>query len=277
MALLDKRSVDPVELAAGPDVQVTTTEATYVDADGTVRWRHLFAAPAGKSIARGDAGFFPDGDHVWIYRPDAMVGRGEGDGWLVLRADDGRLVAEATLPTAGQGATHVPHPDGVHMLLAVGEGQDGSLVFRGRLDGTALDVHAYPWADRVLIGVSPDGAAFMTVDHEQADAAFHTFPAGERTRVVEPDELPRPEVDDEEAEVVVGWGGGYLDASTAVVIVEWQTDEDEGRAFHLVDLSTGAVLGQLDVPEDDHDVELPGDGTWITRDEQGRSTRWTST
>ncbi|MBB5804686.1 hypothetical protein F4560_004454 [Saccharothrix ecbatanensis] len=275
MALLDKRAVDPVEPKAEPNVQVTTTEAMYVEPSGTVRWRHLFAAPAEKSIARGSAGFFPDGEHVWVYRPDAMLGRGEGDGWLVLRAADGRLVAEETLPTAGQGAGHVPHPDGVHMLLDVGEGQDGSLLFRGRLDGTALDVHAYPWNDRVLIGFSPDGNAFMTVDHSQADVAFHTFPAGERTYVVDIDRLPQPEVDDEDLEVMVGWGGGYLDATTAVVIVEWQSDDEEGRAFHLLDLSTGSVLGQLDIHEDNYDIELPGDGSWINRDEHGRPTRWT--
>ena len=55
-----------------------------------------------------------------------MFGRGEGgDRWLVLDAVDGRVVAEALLPTVGQGAHQVVHPDGRHVLLDVGEGQDG--------------------------------------------------------------------------------------------------------------------------------------------------------
>lgn len=255
-------------------MEVTTTEAVCLDGNGAIRWRHTFAPPAAKSIARGDARLSLDGEHVWIFRPDAMLQRGEGDGWLVLRAADGQLVTEVTLQTVGQGAIHWPHPDGVHMLLDVGEGQDGGYLFRGRLDGTKLEVHAYPWNDRVLLGFSPDGGAFMTVDHNQDDAAFHTFPSGDRAHTVELAELPQPEVDDEDTDVMIGWGGGYLDATKAVVSVEWQTDDAEPRIFHVLDLTNGTVLGQLDVPEGVYDIELPGDGTWITQDEDGRSSCW---
>ncbi|WP_394620765.1 hypothetical protein JNUCC0626_17155 [Lentzea sp. JNUCC 0626] len=269
MAVLNARPADISAPEPGPSVEVTPAEVVFRESDGAVRWRHAFAPPTTTSIARGSA--VVRGDHVWVFRPDEMLGRGEGDAWLVLGAADGQVVAEAPLPTVGQGAGHVLHPDGVHVLLDVGEGQDGTCVFLGHLDGTELKVHPYPWPDRVLIGLSPDGSAFMTVDHEQNDAAFHVFPSGERTHTVELDDLPRP--DDEEIGVVVGWGGGYLDATRAVVIAEHHTDEDETRAFHVLDLTTGAVLGELGVPEDVYDVELPGDGTWIVRDDT--PSRWT--
>ncbi|MGI5500907.1 hypothetical protein [Lentzea sp. CA-135723] len=262
MVVLRARPVDVTEPEAGPTVEVTQTEVVCRESDGAVRWRHVFAPPTTSSIARGDA--VVRGDHVWVFRPDEMLGRGEGDAWLVLGAADGRPLAEVPLPTVGQGAGHVLHPDGVHVLLDVGEGQDGTCLFLGRLEGAELEVHAYPWPDRILVGLSPDGGEFMTVDHEQNDAAFHVFPSGDRTRTVEVGDLPRP--DDEEIGVVVGWGGGYLDATRAVVIAEHHTDEDEVRVFHVLDLTTGAVLGELDVPEDTYDIKLPGDGTWIVRD-----------
>ncbi|MGW6441854.1 hypothetical protein [Lentzea sp. NPDC055074] len=248
-------------------MEVTQTEVTYD------RWQHTFAPPTARSIARGDA--YVDGEHVWVFRPDSMLGQGEGDGWLVLAAADGRVVAEATLPTEGQGAIHHRHPDGVHVLLDVGEGQDGSYQFLGHLDGTELVVRAYPWDNRIALGFAPGGTGFMTVDHDQEDVAFHAFPSGERTRTVGLSDLPQPEVG-EETLVVVGWGGGYLDATRAVVIVEWEGDDEEmHHVFHVVDLESGAVLGQLDVPGEAENVELPGDGTWIQRDEDGRSSRWT--
>ncbi|GLY51575.1 hypothetical protein [Lentzea sp. NBRC 102530] len=274
MAILNARPVDSPEPEAGPAVEVTPAEVVLRESGGAVRWRHAFAPPsATTSIARGSGWLSANGEHVWVFRPDEMLGRGEGDGWLVLSASDGQLVAEVPLPTVGQGAGHLPHPDGVRVLLDVGEGQDGTCLFLGRLDGTTLEVHAYPWTDRVASGFSPDGSAFMTVDHDQNDAAFHVFPSGDRTRTVELDDLPPPETD-EDVDLVFGWGGGYLDGTRAVVIVEQHTDEDETRAFHVLDLTTGAVLGRLAVPEDAYDIELPGDGTWIVRDEDGRPSRW---
>ncbi|MGW7449302.1 hypothetical protein [Kitasatospora sp. NPDC054795] len=45
-----------------------------------------------------------------------MLGRGDGgDRWLVVDAADGRVIAEYALPTVGQGAHQVAHPDGTEL------------------------------------------------------------------------------------------------------------------------------------------------------------------
>jgi len=48
----------------------------------------------------------------------------------------------------------------------------------------------------------------MTVDHNQADAAFHSFPSGDRTYAIELDNLPQPEADGEDLEDLRSWSAG---------------------------------------------------------------------
>ncbi|MFD4672638.1 hypothetical protein ACFWNN_23125 [Lentzea sp. NPDC058450] len=44
--------------------------------------------------------------------------------------------------------------------------------------------------------------------------------------------------------------------------------------LHILDLTTGAFLGEIEVPEDAY-VQLPGDGTWVVRHGDGRASSWT--
>ncbi|MFJ2193765.1 hypothetical protein ACIOJE_38415 [Kitasatospora sp. NPDC087861] len=279
---LGDRPRDAYGAALAPDsgcvVVATQHEALCVDADGTVRWRIPFTQPAHSSIGLANCAFSRDGAHVWIFRPDAMLGRGDGgDRWLVVAAADGRMLAEHALPTVGQGAHQVAHPDGIHMLLDVGEGQDGVFLFHGRLDGDAISVRAYPWDDRCLIDVSPDGREFMTVGHGEEDAVFHAFPDGTELCRFAVDRFLTPAGpgedgntdDDEGEEPHIAWSGGYLDASTAVVTVAGETEDDEWTIPYVVDLSSGAIRGRLAA-----EPRLRGDGTWTTVDDQGQLTLW---
>ena len=86
---------------------------------------------------------------------------------------------DAPSETVGHGAGHHVHPVDGNLYLDIGEGQDGSVILRGGagVDGEAEFV-TYPWWDRCLIDLAPDGQQFMTVDHGQADVAFHRTPAG---------------------------------------------------------------------------------------------------
>jgi hypothetical protein len=152
------------------------------------------------------------------------------------------VLAEYMLPTVGQGAQQLPHPDGVHMLLDVGEGQDGVYLFHGRLDGEAISVFEYPWADRCLVDVSPDGTEFMTVGHALEDVVLHSFPDGTELCGFAVDRFPEGAgVGDPH----LGWNGGYLDAATAVITVAGQTEDEEWSVPYVVDLPSGAIRGRL--------------------------------
>jgi hypothetical protein len=269
------RPGDDYGAAVSPDaefaVYATPAEAVRVDADGVVRWRLPFPEHSDRWSAYADCAFSLDGRHVWIYRPDAMLGRGDGDLWLVLNPADGRVVAETALPTRGQGATQIAHPDGEYMLMDVGEGQDGMYLFRGGLDAGKITVYTYPWHDRCLIDVLPHGREFMTVSHDGTDVVFHAFPDGARLREYTRDQFMSQETDGNEDETLhIAWGGGYLSSTTAVITLAGESEDADWSRHYVVDVETGMVGGEL--PDD---PELLGDGTWVTEDDQGRLSHWT--
>jgi hypothetical protein len=155
--------------------------------------------------------FSVDGRSVWVYRPDAMAGRGEPDTWVVL----------------GLG-------------------------------------------DRVLVDLAPGGGQFMTVDHEyQSDVTFHAYPDGEASLRLSVEAFGYGTDD-----AAVGWDGGYLDAATAIVTIQGRTDDEEWHDHYRVDLRTGQVGARFDgnsaAPDD---LELLGDGSWLTTDADGRRVR----
>jgi hypothetical protein len=99
---------------------------------------------------------------VWVYRPDAMAGRDRFDQWVALDVGSGAVIAQADLGTVGHGGRHLLHPASGQVLLDVGEGQDGSVVFRASQAGDRMDLFRFPWDDRCLIDLSPDGHQFTT-------------------------------------------------------------------------------------------------------------------
>ncbi|MEV3927133.1 hypothetical protein [Actinomadura coerulea] len=156
--------------------------------------------------------------------------------------------AQADLGSCGHGGEHLPLPDGSRMLLDVGEGQDGSLVFAGSIKGETLEVERYPWDDRCVMALAPGGGQFMSIDHGQADVAFHECPSG---KVVL--SLPLAVFGHDPESAAFEWSGGYLDADTAVVTICGEREEDdvpdEEREWHVhyrVDLRTGGVTDRFD-------------------------------
>lgn len=273
--------VEPGEEAMGHAVSADLARAAYttrnavacVGADGGELWRYDLEPRSDEKYGhRPSCAFSLDGGVMWVYRPDAMAGRRASDQWVALDAGSGTVIAHADLGTVGHGGEHFPHRGGRHMLLDVGEGQDGSTIFRGDLDDGALEVFTYPW-NRCLIDFAPGGGHFMTVDHDQTDVSFHTYPDGEVTL-----RLPIEAFGGDPDKAFIEWSGGHLDSETAIVTIAGETDDEQDwHRHHRVDLRTGLVGAEFDAhSQTPYDIEPLGDGSWLTTDPGGRPIRWPS-
>ncbi|GAB2854382.1 hypothetical protein GCM10022221_62340 [Actinocorallia aurea] len=260
--------------AVTPDLRrlvYTTGDAVVSVVAGAETWRVPFAPGAGHAFHHRPGCVLADGGgDVWLFRPDVMAGRGTADRWLVLDAESGAVRAEAETGTSGHSAVQIAHPSDGGVLLCVGEGQDGAPMLRGTLKDGRLDIAPYPWTDRVLIAVSPDGTRFMTADHSQEDVAFHAHPGGEAVaRLTAADFGLDPE------KAVVAYAGGFLTADTAAVAFEGEDEAgDDWFAFRLVslpdaspgpELATGAAFAE--------DAVFLADGSWLTPDPSGHPFR----
>ncbi|MFF7364350.1 hypothetical protein [Streptomyces sp. NPDC008125] len=249
----------------------TLHAAVCVTADGAEVWRSEFEPKSDERFGhRPGCALSSDGLTVWIYRPDAMAERGRPDQWVALDAVTGAVLAQADLDTVGHGGVQLVHRAGGEILLDVGEGQDGSVIYRASLSGGRMDLFRYPWDDRVLIDLSPDGRHFMTVDHAQGDMAVHTYPDGEVAFTLSVDALGHDPEED-----YVEWGGGYLDPETIVVTVVGETESEEEWFRHTrVDARSGEVRGAFEAHgENSYDMQPLGDGSWLTKGPDGHPIR----
>lgn len=215
--------------------------------------------------------FSLDSAWLWVYSPGAMADRGP-DTLFVLHADTGREVARTELDSVGEGGELIPHPDGRHVLLNVGEGQDGVKLYRAAVDGENIQLHSYGWDDRVLVDVAPDGQSFMTVDHGRYDVAFHIFLSGEVVLRIPIEEFGHEYFGDDEA--CIDWNGGFLNADIAVITIAGEKDDEEWHRHYSIDLRTGKSRGHFEAhSRNSHDFEPLGDGTWVVTGPIGRPVR----
>jgi hypothetical protein len=251
-------------------VYVTPAAAVCVTADGAELWRSAFEPPSTRVYGhRPGCVISLDDAVVWVYRPDAMAGRDRTDQWVVLDARTGTSMAATPLETMGHGGLQHRHPDGT-LLLDVGEGQDGSVIYRGAFEPGGLDVVRYPWSDRWLIDVAPGGGQFMTVDHQQADVAFHSYPGGEVTR-----QLSVADLGHDPDEARLEWSGGYLSTDTAIVTLAGETDDgQEWFRYHRAEIGSGHLVDFDSHAQGLYDVQPVGDGSWLTTDPGGHPVRW---
>ncbi|MFF9499584.1 hypothetical protein [Streptomyces sp. NPDC014656] len=254
--------------AVRPDLErvvyTTPHRVVCLDRSGGLLWESGFAPRS--DVRHGHqpgCALSLDGRTVWVYRPGAMAGRADVDQWVVHDAGSGAVLARREVRTAGHGGFHHVHPVDGSVYLDIGEGQDGTVVLRGVAGGDgAVEFTEYPWPDRCLIALAPGGEQFMTVDHEQADVAFHRHPDGEVLLT-----LPVEAFGYDPDETAVEWSGGYLTPDTAVVTLAGETDDGEDWfRFHLVDVSTGTVGSEPLAVEAAHsyDIHPLGDGSWLT-------------
>lgn len=270
---------DVVDHAVCADLQravyTTLNAVVCVTHEGTEVWRWALEPLSDRPYGhRPGCVLSLDGRTVWVYRPDSMAGRGLPDQWVALDAETGVIIAQADLETVGHGGQQFRHPAGEQILLDVGEGQDGSVIYRGALAGNRLDLVRYPWDDRCLIALSPDGNQFMTVHHEQADVAFHVYPDGDVTL-----RFPVEAFEHDPDEVYVEWSGGYLTPDTAIVTLAGEGEDEQVWFRHYrVDLRSGQIETEFGGnSENPYDIETLGDGSWLTEDPSGHPIRWACT
>ncbi len=261
---------DSAVISTGDGLVCATDSAVIrVGAEGQELWRFPLPTATGSGSPDSACAWSGDDALIWVYLAGPEAGRGDRDRWIALDATTGEPRLEHQLEIAGQGGQQFASPDGRYMLLEVDEGQNGSTIFRA---GPGTDLHVYPWEDRCLVAVSPDGKQLMTVEHGQEDVAFHAFPGGEVQAQVSLSAFGSrlgPDVRIEET--FLEWTGGYLDDETAIVVIsgEHSRDGDWWRHFR-VDARTGAVLGELGVVTiDAYDLKPLGDGTYVITDTDG--------
>ncbi|WP_439677817.1 hypothetical protein [Embleya sp. MST-111070] len=265
---------------------------TAVGADGERLWeyRHSCWGPEFGHTHTGDEqqvchGFesgschvSDDGRHVWAH---VVLGGHDVDWkdwhecWVVLDARDGRELARMRLEdSAAAGSHHLSHPDGIHVGLCIGMGQDGILLHWARLDGdklTGWDLNDD--MDRILTDVHPGHDGFLTVEHHGADLRLHALDGAVLAERV-------PESDDDECPSRWDHGCGFVDADT-VIATTVDADEDEERPVRhwLLHARTLAVRGFVTYPTGPiAGYVCPlGDGTWLTYDRDTESLhRWTA-
>ncbi|MEU6862273.1 hypothetical protein ABZ924_03180 [Streptomyces sp. NPDC046876] len=209
-----------------------------------------------RGLEHGSCRVSDDGRLVW-----AHVVIEEDEYWVVLDARDGRELARLPLDGAASGSNHLSHPDGTHMALCIGMGQDGILLYWARWDGAELTA----WdpdgtTDRILIDVHAGHAGFLTVQHYGADLELHALDGSVLAQ-------GRP---GEDGSCWDYWCG-FVDADTVIAAAE-------DGPHRLLDARTLQVRGAVAYPAEpvEGGVRPLGDGTWLTYDTaSGTLNRWT--
>ncbi|MGV9455223.1 hypothetical protein [Streptomyces sp. NPDC003635] len=219
-----------------------------------------------RGLEHGSCRVSDDGRLVWAHVVLEPEDGSWEECWVVLDARDGRELARLPLDSAAAGSHQVSHPDGAHMGLCIGMGQDGVLIHWARWDGEALT----SWDNdgstaRILTDVHPDHPGFLTVEHYGADLRLHALDGTV---------LAQGEPEDADS-----WdhGCGFVDAGAVIAsTVEYDEDPDEARHW-LLDARTLETRGTITYPSGPVDSAVCplGDGTWLTYDDGTRTlNRW---
>lgn len=227
-----------------------------------------------RGLEHGSCRISDDGRLVWahvVITPEADAWQ---EYWVVLDARDGRELARLPLDSAAAGSHQISHPDGVHMGLDIGMGQDGILLYWARWDGEQLsswDVNE--GMDRILMDVHPAHPGFLTVEHYGSDLRLHALDG----TVLAACEPPSADPDDVRERTAWDWVCGFVDADH---VIGSSADSDHGRReprHWLLDARTLEIRGRIAYPTGPVDgcVRPLGDGTWLTYDEKTETlNRW---
>lgn len=176
--------------------------------------------------------------------------------WVVLDARNGREQARLPLDSAASGSHHLSHPDGIHMGLCIGMGQDGILLHWARWDGeklTSWDLNET--MDRILVDTHTGLPGFLTVEHYGADLQLHALDG-----TVLAEEAPEPP--DGEDPPCWDYGCGFVDSR--------HRHRLDGR-FRRGPGSGPPLAARCPHPEDTRDGRVP---EWPRRQPRSPARRW---
>ncbi|MFF8772267.1 hypothetical protein [Kitasatospora sp. NPDC015120] len=254
--------------------------------DGTTRWEYPHGCwgcgqsrPHGADGQQGCDGpvsgscrVSDDGRLVWAHVASVSAAQHRGEHWAVLDARDGRELARLPLKHPDSaGSRQLAHPDGAHIGLSIGMGQDGVLLHWARWDGAELSSWGVDRGlDRILADVHPGHPGFLTVEHGGEDLQLHALDGTVLAR-------REPQQGEDEDPPCWDHDCGFVDADTVLAsTIDADGDPELGRHW-LLDARTLEIRGTVGYPGGPVDsyARPLGDGTWLTYDDaDGTLNRW---
>ena len=145
-----------------------------IDRVGNEAWEVPHPAWGRGDSERGSCWFSADGRYVWAHVPT----EDSPDEWLLIDAGTGGVAGREPLSCHSAGSGMIRHPDGNQVGLSVGEGQDGSETYFGRVEHGLPVVERLDDRSRVLVAFSPDGGHFLTMPHSSGPIRLHRVADG---------------------------------------------------------------------------------------------------
>ncbi|HSA52179.1 MAG TPA: hypothetical protein VLH10_18985, partial [Yinghuangia sp.] len=234
--------------ASGPD------RVCALDMTGRQIWSRPHAdwefEESGSCVATTDA------RGVW-----AVVRTEEADTCVLFDAQDGTVLRTAPLPAQTVGSELLPHPDGVHVGVAAGHGDEAYRVFLVA-SGDTGPARELPGEARILIDIQPGSGLMLTTPYGAGPLALLRSPDGGIVAARRHDALF---ADDDE---VFDFYAGFLGPDRVLAASSAQRH----IVFSVPDLRP---ITEVEYPDDASRAWLVVryDGTWVTADPDTGSVR----
>lgn len=228
--------------ASGPD------RVCVLDMTGRQVWSHPHAdwefEESGSCVVTTDA------RGVW-----AIVRTGDSDDCVLFDAADGRVLRTAPLSAATVGSELLPHPDGIHVGVASGHGDDAYRVFLVASDGAGPATELTAGDSRILIDIQPGSGLMLTTPYGPGPLALLRSPDGGVVAARQPDPL-FPGADE-----LFDFYAGFLGPDRVIAA----SSEQRHVVFSVPDLRP---IAEVEYPDDAGRAWLVvrHDGTWVTAD-----------
>ncbi|MDI2127980.1 hypothetical protein [Yinghuangia seranimata] len=229
--------------ASGPD------RVCVLDMTGRQIWSHPHAdwefEESGSCVVSTDA------RAVW-----AVLRTEEADVCALFDAKDGTVRRSAALPAQTVGSELLPHPDGIHVGVASGHGDDAYRIFLVASDGTG-PARELPASEepRILIDIQPGSGLMLTTPYGDGPLALLRSPDGGIVAARQPGTLLPG--DDE----VFDFYAGFLGPDRVLAA----SSDQRHLVFSVPDLRPVAEIEYPDTTERAWLV-VRHDGTWVTAD-----------